>query len=97
MHSRYVFRGLALRWAVRNANCIIAVSEPLRSFAVQCGARPELTITIPNGVDTGVYHPYLPSDVLHRFGIPEDAPLIASVGYLIERKGHHGPDASFGR
>jgi glycosyltransferase involved in cell wall biosynthesis len=89
MHSGFRWRGRAIRWAIRRASRIITVSERLREFAIECGARPQNVCTIPNGVDTAVFHPRGTSAVRAGLGLGSDAPLVLSAGYLIERKGHH--------
>jgi glycosyltransferase involved in cell wall biosynthesis len=89
-HSEYRFRGRAIAWAIRNADRVIAVSEELRQFAIRCGAAPDRVKTIPNGIDAGVYHPKTGGrELLARYGVPTDVPIVLSAGYLIERKGHH--------
>ena len=45
--------------------------------------------TIPNGIDTTLFHPRDYRQTRSRFGMAEDRPAIVSAGYLIERKGHH--------
>lgn len=89
LHAKQFFRGMALRYAVRNADGIVTVSSRLRDFALSCGARPQRVRVIPNGIDPSVFHPGEETDVRKRMGIPSGVPLILSVGYLIERKGHH--------
>jgi teichuronic acid biosynthesis glycosyltransferase TuaC len=88
-HNELFFRGIAIRWSIRKADRIITVSEPLRKFAIACGADPRRVKTIPNGVDTSVYYPRADRQVLASHGIPADVQIILSAGYLIERKGHH--------
>jgi glycosyltransferase involved in cell wall biosynthesis len=88
-HNQRRYRGYTMRWAICNASRVIAVSERLRCFAVECGIDPARTTTIPNGIDASVYYPRAGRSILARFSIPDNVPLILSVGYLIERKGHH--------
>ena len=90
MHAEFFFRGRAIRWAVRRADCVITVSERLRQWAIAgCGAQPERVRTIPNGIDTGLFYPRDRRAARQRFHLPEDRPVLLSAGYLIERKGHH--------
>jgi glycosyltransferase involved in cell wall biosynthesis len=88
-HSRYFFRGFAIRRTIRGADRVITVSERLREFAIECGAAPRKVITIPNGIDSAVYYPRPSREILKRYGIADDVPMVLSAGYLIERKGHH--------
>jgi teichuronic acid biosynthesis glycosyltransferase TuaC len=83
MHGRYRFRRMAMRWALRRAARVIAVSEALREYAISLGVEPSRIRTIPNGVDTVVFHPHPRPEAR---GAPKQ---ILSAGYLIERKGHH--------
>lgn len=88
MHAAYPVRGRAIRWAIRNAAQIIAVSSRLEQFAIASGAAPKRVCTIPNGVDASLFHPRPATGVFEKIGIPAGAPVILSAGYLIERKGH---------
>jgi glycosyltransferase involved in cell wall biosynthesis len=88
-HDKYLWRGYAIRWAIRKAAHVITVSERLRKFAIECGADPLRTTTIPNGINADIYYPREGRGVLAKLSIPEGAPVILSAGYLIEGKGHH--------
>lgn len=88
-HSKYFFRGRAVRWAIRRADRVITVSQRLREFAIESGAAANRVVTIPNGVDTGLFYPREGQVVRERLELATDTPLILSAGYLIERKGHH--------
>jgi len=83
LHARYRCRRAAMRWALRRAARVITVSKALRDFAVALGVDPCRAVTVPNGVNTTLFHPYPRSPVGN---VP---PEILSAGYLIERKGHH--------
>lgn len=89
MHGAYPVRGMSIRWAIRNAASIIAVSGRLAQFAEACGAPPNRIRVIPNGVDTSLFHPRPATRVYREMGIQPGTPVIVSAGYLIERKGHH--------
>lgn len=83
MHARFPARRAALRWALRRAAGVIAVSGALRDFAVSLGAPAPRVAVIPNGVDTAIFHPR------PRHGRSDGVRVVLSAGYLIERKGHH--------
>jgi glycosyltransferase involved in cell wall biosynthesis len=89
MHASYPARREAIKWAIRNATQIIAVSSRLADFAVACGAMPERVRTIPNGVDTSIFYPRPKGGAFEYLKVPAGLPVILSAGYLIERKGHH--------
>jgi teichuronic acid biosynthesis glycosyltransferase TuaC len=89
MHAESPVKGKWIRWALRRANAIITVSESLRLFAISMGVDPARVRTIPNGVDSDVFHPLPCIEARIRLAIPADRPVIVSAGALIERKGHH--------
>ncbi len=75
--------------ALRAAARVIAVSEPLRDFAIELGVDPQRAIVIPNGIDSAVFRPRSRSAERRRLGMDDSELHILSAGYLIERKGHH--------
>lgn len=89
LHGQYRLRRTLMRWALRRANRVIPVSEELRRFAITLGADPARVITIPNGIDTGIFHPRNREMCRTEFGIPPGTRLVVSVGNLSELKGHH--------
>ena len=81
------WRRLSMRWALRRASAVIAVSEPLRRFAVSMGARR--VVTIPNGIDAGVFQAGAHEAARAALGIRPEKRVVVSAGELIEAKGHH--------
>ena len=75
--------------AFRAAARVIAVSEPLRDFAIELGVDPKRAVVIPNGIDSAVFHPRDRAAERQRLGMADSEIHILSAGYLIERKGHH--------
>jgi len=75
--------------ALRAAARVIAVSEPLRDFAIELGVDPKRAVVIPNGIDSTVFYPRNRSAERQRLGMAGSELHILSAGYLIERKGHH--------
>lgn len=78
-----------IAWAIRQAAGVITVSEELRRFAIAAGAQPERVRTIPNGVNSTVFHPRPQAQCRAQYGFSPHRKLILSAGELIEAKGHH--------
>lgn len=89
MHGRDPFCRWLLGWAIRRAARVFAVSERLRQFAIALGADPAKVVNVPNGIDGSIFFPRDRLECRRKHGLPLDAKIILSAGYLIERKGHH--------
>jgi len=89
MHGAHRWRRVLMARALRRAARVITVSESLRRFAISLGVDPARAVEISNGVDTAIFYPRDPQLMRQRHGLSADAPLVLSVGALIERKGHH--------
>ena len=76
-----------LRWALRRAARVIAVSETLRDDAVALGIPPDKIRVIENGIDGRLFHPQDRLEVRRRLDLPESGPVLVSVGTLAPRKG----------
>ena len=87
MHAESWAARWLMAWSLRRAALVIAVSERLHRFAVSMGA--QRVVTIPNGVDTGVFRPMDRAECRGKLGIAEGELVVLSAGSLIERKGHH--------
>lgn len=74
-------------WASKVANLNLAVCNALRQRMLEIGMDGASTHVFRNGVDLKLFTP-LPRDVLKQKWQIRDK-LLISVGYLIERKGHH--------
>jgi starch synthase len=71
------------------AAAVIAVSQGMRTDILT--AYPEIDPSrvhiIPNGIDTALYAPVPERDVLTRFGLRTDAPIVLFVGRITRQKG----------
>ena len=88
------------RWltgcALRGADHSIMVSEEMRQSAiVRFGVHPERVHTIPNGVNTGIFHPRPQRSARVQLGLPLDQRLIVYVGRFIAAKGMRELIAAF--
>ena len=89
IHTQHRFRRLTIRWALRRAGCVIAVAETLRNLALDLGVDASHVLTIPNGIDTEIFHPRDRQQSRAKYRVSSSAKLIVSAGHLIELKGHH--------
>ena len=78
-----------LRFALRRAARVIAVSESLKRDAVALGIPAEKVRVIENGTDPEVFRPIDRVEARRALGLPKYGPLLVSVGTLAPRKGFH--------
>jgi N-acetyl-alpha-D-glucosaminyl L-malate synthase BshA len=78
-----------LRFALRRADRVIAVSRDCRRHALAAGAPSKSVRVLYNGVDTGRFRPDASNtaEIRHLLGVPESAKLILFVGSLMQYKG----------
>ena len=100
----YELSSFAERTALLGADAVIAVSRQMRDDVLSSypDADPERVTVISNGIDTNIYTPDRGTDVLERFGIDPDRPIVTFVGRITRQKGfthlldaapHISPDA----
>lgn len=87
--SKFRLRRPQIRIALGSADRVFAVSESLARLAVELGADPARLRLVPNGVDASRFRPAPRAAARRQLGVPEDRPLIVSVGGLTVRKGYH--------
>ena len=81
------FRRRAIRYALKSANKVIAVSNPLKQKVVEMGI-PECKIEVhPNAVDMRKFCPVDKISTREKLGLPLDRPVILFVGNLVPVKG----------
>ena len=76
-----------IRWAIRRADALIAVSAALGARLVELGAEPARVTVLRNGVDLAQFRPPPERDAA-RTALGIAGPTLLSVGHLIPRKGH---------
>ncbi len=89
LHARSRVRRWMMRWALRRAARVIAVSTRLREFAISLGVEASRISVVPNGVDARVFRPRDRSACRRRHNLALEDRIILSAGNLIELKGHH--------
>ena len=75
--------------ALQRATRVFAVSDSLKRHAVILGVPGDKILVVGNGVDTAKFHRLDRRAARQRLGLPLDAPVLVSVGALVERKGFH--------
>jgi glycosyltransferase involved in cell wall biosynthesis len=76
------------RWGVRTADGVFSISRFVTSTVVATGTPPERVHTILNGIDPSRWDPSLDGSAVRRqFGVPANAPVVASVSRLFANKG----------
>lgn len=75
--------------ALAGAQRVFAVADSLKRHVVKLGADESKIRVVGNAVDTGIFHPVDKAEARRALGVPQDAPVLVSVGGLVERKGFH--------
>jgi glycosyltransferase involved in cell wall biosynthesis len=88
-HSRNPALRPRLSRTLKSAARVFSVSDSLRRLAIELGTAEEKTEVVGNGVDTARFHPVDHAVARARFGLPDSAKVLISVGGLVERKGMH--------
>ena len=84
------FRAVA-RWIFAQSAAATACSGDLHQRAIELGATPTTTSTLPYGVAVEQFAPAGRNRgwVATRFGVAEDVPLLVAVGRFVYKKGFH--------
>lgn len=88
-HAKDAALAPRLARALERATRVIAVSQSLRRVAVELGLAADKVCVVGNGVDLQKFSPLVRADARRALGLPEQAPVLVSVGGLVERKGFH--------
>ncbi|MBV5309191.1 glycosyltransferase family 4 protein [Chromatium okenii] len=77
-----------IQWAAQRATGSIGVCKALTDTLIQLGGDVNKIHVLRNGVDLQRFNPQNQVEARLKLGLPMGQ-LLLSVGYLIERKGHH--------
>jgi starch synthase len=85
----YRLSSWAERTAYEAAGAVVAVSTGMRADILSAypAIEPARVQIIPNGIDTELYAPVPDRDVLERFGLRLDQPIVLFVGRITRQKG----------
>lgn len=78
-----------VRAALMGAARVFSVAESLKRVAVGLGVPAERVEVIGNGVDAHTFQPVDRAGARAQLDLAQDAPVLISVGGLVERKGFH--------
>jgi glycosyltransferase involved in cell wall biosynthesis len=81
--------GRQLRDAMTDAAGCICVSHFLADLAIRHGVPEDKVTVIHNAVDRGLFRPCPATRTRADLGLPEDRPIVISVGHVVPRKRHH--------
>ncbi|WP_306030098.1 glycosyltransferase family 4 protein [Stappia sp. MMSF_3263] len=74
--------------AIREADHVVVISEQLRRFVIEHGARPDAVSVLPNGVDATHMHALPPDPKLKaELGIAPEAVVIGYAGSVVRYEG----------
>lgn len=85
----YALSSFCEQISLESADAIIAVSGQMRSDILLAypAIDPERIHVIHNGVDAQIYHPVEGKQVLEKYGISPERPIVAFVGRITQQKG----------
>ena len=91
--SDILFTKLPFIWSLlakflNRADGIICESRHFADQLIEKGISSQLITVLPNGVDLEHYKPLNKISLRKQLGLPENRPLILTIGNLSERKGH---------
>lgn len=88
-HARDPALARSLTLALTRATQVFAVSQSLRSTALSLGVPPGKVRVVGNGVDLLKFSPIPKAQARRSLGLPDQVPVLVTVGGLVERKGFH--------
>jgi glycosyltransferase involved in cell wall biosynthesis len=78
-----------VRMALERASRVFAVSQSLRQIAIRLGIEGDKVLVIGNGVDLQKFTPMDRTEARRALKLVHGAPVLVTVGALVERKGFH--------
>jgi len=82
------WRGPWIRWALRKADLVIALSTELKNIIVAEGIAESKIVVIPNGINAESFYPVDRKLARTRLGLPAEGRFLLSVGRLHQSKGY---------
>jgi glycosyltransferase involved in cell wall biosynthesis len=76
-----------IKYALKHARGVIAVSSALKQRMVELGIDPEKVAVIRNGIDRSIFYQRDKAEARRRLGLGSDSRIIVTVGALVPLKG----------
>jgi teichuronic acid biosynthesis glycosyltransferase TuaC len=86
--ARQSGRRQAIRWALRQADLVITLSQDLKAGVQELGVPSSRIVVIPNGIDTTRFRRVSRAGARQRLGLEEDGRVLLSVGRLHTSKSY---------
>ncbi len=87
--SKFPARKLRIVSALQRATKIFSVADSLKRHVAALGIDSNKIQVVGNGVDADKFHPVDRAEARRDLDLPEGAPVLISVGGLVDRKGYH--------
>jgi len=87
--SKHPARRRRIVQALGRADRVFSVAESLKRYVTTLGADADKILVVGNGVDSLKFSPIPKAEARASLGLPANAPLLITVGGLVERKGFH--------
>lgn len=88
LYSSFALIRPQIRWTLKQAAGIIAVSNSLKESMVKLGIPAEKIRVVGNGVDPWIFGPMDRAAARRELGLPENEPMLVSIASLQAHKGH---------
>jgi teichuronic acid biosynthesis glycosyltransferase TuaC len=85
---KHFWRRPWIRWSLRKADLVVALSEELKEIVAAAGVAPQRIAVIPNGINPEAFYPIDRQEARAHLGLPRDARIVLSVGRLHQSKGY---------
>lgn len=89
--------GPQIRHLLQHADGCICVAHSLRELALENGADARKTCVIQNAIDRRIFFPAGRTESRRKLGLDSEAPIVVSIGHLVQRKRHHVLVSAFAR
>lgn len=88
INARRGLRRTAILAVLQKADAVVTVSESIRRVLIADGIAESKMHVVRRGIDRELFHPGDCQSARQSLGLPQDCPILVSVGRLVDVKGH---------